>query len=570
MTAFFHHRGWHYLLLLGMGGLLFFVNLGGAALWDVDEGRNADCALEMMHADNWIVPTFNGQLRVDKPALLYWLQIFAYSLFGVNEFAARFPSAMAALLTVLVTYELARSMFTRTTGLFAGVVVAATPMVVGAARFANPDALLNCCCVLTVAVFWIGLAERRWWWFVLLGAFSGLAVLAKGPVGLVLPTAVNFCFLLWERRLGILWDRRWLLASAAFTLIAVPWYVWVGLETHGEFLSGFLWTHNLERGMVAMDYHDGFPGFYLVVLLGGLAPWSIFFFVAGWFAIWSAIRSPWALFQNWWSQASEVGSEKIGAGAADRPAAYRLLLCWIAVYVFFFGVAATKLPNYVLPAAAPCAILIARLLQRWRTCSIVLPAWFQIAALVSLALIGVGFAAVFALTGDVGARWGFAGQHFSGLELWATLGLMPIMAAAAGAWFMRQRQFSRFIFALACCAVLLLAPLAAFASALFNRYKAPRTLVEQAAALRHDTDIRIGCVYMEHLPSLNFYVQRNIEHLEEDKDAVRFLRYGVPVYLFLPTEDWQQLEGKLGASGRVVGRHYDLYHNAEFVVVTNR
>jgi hypothetical protein len=75
---------------------------------------------------------------------------------------------------------------------------------------------------------------------------------------------------------------------------------------------------------------------------------------------------------------------------------------------------------------------------------------------------------------------------------------------------------------------------------------------------------------MEHLPSLNFYVQRNIEHLEEEKDIARFLRYGVPVYLFLPSEDWRQFESKLAGTGRVLGRQYDLYHNEEFVVVTNR
>jgi 4-amino-4-deoxy-L-arabinose transferase-like glycosyltransferase len=562
MIAYFHHRGWHYLLLLGMGGLLFFLNLGGASLWDVDEGRNADCALEMMRADNWIVPTFNGHLRVDKPALLYWLQIFSYSLFGVNEFAARFPSAFAALLTVLATYELARSMFTRTTGLFAGIIVAATPMLVGAARFANPDALLNCATFLTLAVFWIGLAERRWWWFVLLGVLSGLAVLAKGPVGLILPATVNSCFLLWERRLGILWDRRWFLASVAFILVALPWYIWVGLETHGEFLSGFLWTHNFERGMAAMDMHQGFPGFYLVVLLVGTLPWSMFIFAAAWFGLWSAIRSPWAIFQGWWLQASEVGAAESDGSVTDQPAAYRLLLCWIAVYLVFFSVAATKLPNYVLPALAPCVILTARMLERWRTGSIRLPAWFRVSTAIALALLGVGLSSGLVLSGSAG--------HFAGLEIYALLGLVPIIAAGVGAWFMRQRQFGGFILAVAVTAVLLLAPLAAFASAIFNRYKAPRPLVEQAAALQYDKDIRIGCYQMEHLPSLNFYVQRNIEHLIAEHDVVRFLGYGVPVYLFLPTEAWQQLESKLPHPARLVGRQYDLYHRAEFVVVTNQ
>jgi len=65
------HRGWHYLLLTTVSGILFFANLGGPTLWDIDEGRNLTCAFEMREANNWVVPTFNGKLRPDKPVLLY-------------------------------------------------------------------------------------------------------------------------------------------------------------------------------------------------------------------------------------------------------------------------------------------------------------------------------------------------------------------------------------------------------------------------------------------------------------------------------------------------------------------
>src|SRR6516164_2523258 len=107
----FNHRFGHYALLLAFGAVLFLPNLGGPSLWDIDEGNNAEAAREMWAAHNWIVPTFNFELRVDKPALLYWLQIGAYKLFGVNEFAARLPSALAALATVLLTYEFGRLLF---------------------------------------------------------------------------------------------------------------------------------------------------------------------------------------------------------------------------------------------------------------------------------------------------------------------------------------------------------------------------------------------------------------------------------------------------------------------------
>src|SRR5262249_25240254 len=101
----------HYVALLLLGAALFLLNLGKPSLWDIDEGNNAEAAREMYESGNWIVPTFNYQLRTDKPALLYWLQIFSYQAFGINEFSARLPSAFAAMMAVLLTYELARRMF---------------------------------------------------------------------------------------------------------------------------------------------------------------------------------------------------------------------------------------------------------------------------------------------------------------------------------------------------------------------------------------------------------------------------------------------------------------------------
>ncbi|MBI3822627.1 MAG: glycosyltransferase family 39 protein [Planctomycetes bacterium] len=571
-----HHRGWHYVLLIGISAILFFLNLGGATLWDIDEGRNSECAFEMMESGNWIVPTFNSQLRAHKPALLYWLQILSYSLFGVNEFAARLPSALAALGTVLLAYELARSMFTRTTGLLAGVIAATTPMLCGAARFANPDALLNFCTVLTLTIFWLGLAERRWWWFALLGGASGLAVLAKGPVGLLLPGAIVTAFLLWERRWGVAWDRRWLLAFWSFVIVALPWYAWVGIETKGEFLKAFLWTHNIERGTDTMENHHGFPGYYLVVLLVGTAPWSIFAAIACWFGMWSAVRVPWTSCQSWWAGAAEgvsplspvLGGE--GRRRLDRPAAYRLLICWIGVFVVFFSIAATKLPNYVLPALAPCVLLLARFLQRWQSGTIHVPNWLIYLSVVNLLLIGVLFSAGLSIAGGVGELALLRGRFFPGLAGWAFIGLVPMFAAALCWWFARRRQHGRFVTTLAVCAVLLLGPMAAYASVVFNRCKAPSSLVEQADALRRDEDIRIAGWNVEHLPSLNFYVKRNVEHLRDDKAAVNFLSTRLPVYLFLPLDDWRRIEAQVAGRARLVGRQVDMYHHAEIVVVTNR
>src|SRR5437762_2744228 len=104
--------------------VVFFTNLGGPKLWDDDEPRNAACAREMLERGDPIVPTFNHQWRTDKPALLYWLMMGSYTVFGANEFAARFPSAVLGLSTALLVYHLGRLLFRREVGLWAGLVMA--------------------------------------------------------------------------------------------------------------------------------------------------------------------------------------------------------------------------------------------------------------------------------------------------------------------------------------------------------------------------------------------------------------------------------------------------------------
>src|SRR5262245_18439255 len=127
----------------------------------------------MLVSGNSIVPTFNFELRVDKPALLYWLTMGAYRLFGVNEFAARFPSAVTALLGCLCTYELGRRMFGAAAGLLAGLMLGSTALFCAAGHYANPDALLSACTLLAFLFFWNSTARGDRSWFVLCGMATG-------------------------------------------------------------------------------------------------------------------------------------------------------------------------------------------------------------------------------------------------------------------------------------------------------------------------------------------------------------------------------------------------------------
>ena len=107
-------------LLIAIAFLALFVRLDGSRLWDRDETRNARCAVEMQQRDDWVVPTFNDELRDAKPVLLYWLIRCSYAIFGINEFAARFPSALLGLGTILATYMIGRRLFNAQVGFLPG------------------------------------------------------------------------------------------------------------------------------------------------------------------------------------------------------------------------------------------------------------------------------------------------------------------------------------------------------------------------------------------------------------------------------------------------------------------
>jgi 4-amino-4-deoxy-L-arabinose transferase-like glycosyltransferase len=547
MFRHLHHRGGHYaLLVLAVAGLCLW-NLGTPSLWDIDEGHNAEAAREMLAAGNWVVPTFNFQLRTDKPALLYWLQILSYRLFGVGEFAARLPSALAALATVLLTYELGRRMFGAAAGLLAGLVLASTILFCAAAHFANPDALL---CALTTAsllVFWTGYCRGGRGWFVGAGIISGLAVLAKGPVGLVLPMAATALFLIWERRLRLLLDRRLFLGLLSFILVALPWYAWVGVETRWEFLKDFFLRHNVSRFQATMEGHHGGLYYYAVCLALGFAPWSAFLVPVAWFGFFRTESAP----------------------GRSLPSPYRFLWCWIAVYAVFFSLSATKLPNYILPIYPPLALLTAQFLDRWRRGDLQLPLWLLNWCLAVLALVGIGYSlGVLLVSGALEVPF-FRGRRLPGLEEWAILGIIPFFGAAAASWCARRQYRAGLVTCVSAAALLFVATLAATGSVAVDGYKAAKPLVQAYLARQTEPDISVAC-YRYYQPSMVFYGRREVHRLDDEGQAVAWLRSPLPVYLFVPATVWRDLATKVNARWQVIARHTDLYQGCDVVVVTNK
>src|SRR5579862_8072623 len=128
--------------ILGAAVLVFFTNLGAAALWDDDEPYYASCAREMLDRGDWVVPMFNGSLFPDKPPLMFWTMICGFKLFGMDEFGARVGAALFGVATALATYALGCRLFAPRVGLWAGLIVTSTLLYTISARAATVDSAL--------------------------------------------------------------------------------------------------------------------------------------------------------------------------------------------------------------------------------------------------------------------------------------------------------------------------------------------------------------------------------------------------------------------------------------------
>ncbi|MDQ6757619.1 MAG: glycosyltransferase family 39 protein [Bacteroidota bacterium] len=315
--------------LLVLLAAILFIRLGATPIYILDEAKNAQCAREMLLRHDFIVPTFNGELRVDKPPLHYFFMMLSYKIFGVNEFAARFFSVIMGLLTILVTYNYTKRLFNSFTAFCACLVLATSTQFLFEFRLAVPDPYLIFFITLGLFSAFTWLKENNILQLYISAAAFALAILAKGPVALALP---GLCLLIW-----ILSEKKWKTAFtwhliSAFILlseITLPWYMAVHKATNGAWTRGFFIEHNVNR---FSDPQEGHGGLFLITILFvmiGLLPFMSF--------IGEAIKKRKIVFQNDLTTFSGVV---------------------VIVFIIFFSISKTKLPNYEMPCYPFAAIIL--------------------------------------------------------------------------------------------------------------------------------------------------------------------------------------------------------------------
>jgi 4-amino-4-deoxy-L-arabinose transferase-like glycosyltransferase len=316
--------------------LLMLWGVWGYDLWAPDEPYFGEGAREMVVDGQWAVPHVNGDVTTDKPPLFFWLiALFSLPIGKVVSLTARLPSVLASLGTVWLTIRLGRRQGGAAAGAPAGIVLMTTYLFWDKARTAQIDALL--CFLILVALsafesFRAGTADGRRAGLLFWTAAS-LAVLAKGPVGVLVPVGIALLVLAFDRDLGA-WKRfaPWT-GPLVLIVIVASWMTFATIGGHGSYsVWGAFEKHVLSRAIHGM-HHKQPPWYYLTVLPVQLLPWSALV--------------PGALLFAWRRRGDPND---------------RFLLVHAIFVCVFFSIWKEKRDLYVLPAYPAFALLLSRLL----------------------------------------------------------------------------------------------------------------------------------------------------------------------------------------------------------------
>lgn len=315
------------LLFLLIIAFLPLVGFWTHGLFDLDEGFYGSITSEMNRRGEWVTPYFNGNPWFEKPILVYWLSKPTLWLFGV-DFGPRLPAVLAALAMTAAVFRFVRRHHGEQASIFSGLILSSSILWAAVGRLMMTDTLLAAC----IAMAWLSLWEhdgkpRR---MLEAGAWTGLAVLAKGPIGLILVglTALVACAMLAERR------RAWLRGIPLFLVATVAvvslWYLPAYLVNGQLFVQKFLIEQNIGRFQGGDAAHTikgiGNYIFFVPILLLGFAPWS--------FYLWKA-----------WPR-------------RDADAMRRFMAIAAAVPFIFFTISSAKLVHYILPCFVPLSIIV--------------------------------------------------------------------------------------------------------------------------------------------------------------------------------------------------------------------
>jgi 4-amino-4-deoxy-L-arabinose transferase-like glycosyltransferase len=337
--------GWAVLIVATLY-VCYFSHLGAIGFVGPDEPRYAWIARDMAETGDWVTPRLYGKPWFEKPPLFYWGAALSFKLFGVSEASARLPSAISALLATLALAWLALRLYGAETARWLLLLLPTTVGMIGFSHAAATDMPFSGMLTIAMACAAVVLGLTRnenspilprtpRLALMLFGFFLGLAVLAKGPAGIILCGGAVFFWAISTKR----WRDAFRLfhpaAIAAFCLTALPWYI-LCARRNPDFFRIFIIEHNFKRFLTPEFQHIQPFWFYIPVILLALLPWIL-------------------------SAASLVVTSKLRPGPESWLNSSRLFFaCWAVFPVVFFTLSKSKLPGYILPSIPALGLLMAQ------------------------------------------------------------------------------------------------------------------------------------------------------------------------------------------------------------------
>lgn len=507
-----------WLLLIAVA--MLFLRLDAAPIYILDEAKNAQCAKEMLQRNDWVVPTFNGELRTDKPPLHYFFMMLSYKIWGISAFSARFFSAVMGLLTLIITYLYTKRISGSFIAFCSVLVLVASTHFLFEFRLSVPDPYLIFFITLGLFSAFIWLREGEVTQLYISTIAFGFATLAKGPVALVVP---GLCLVIWvigQKKWKVVWSKHLIFSLLIMLTIVLPWYIAVDKATHGAWNRGFWVEHNYNRYISAQEGHGGLFFIPVLFILIGLLPFISF--------IGEVIKN--------YKQVLNKGPEKFAA-------------LIVVVFLIFFCFSGTKLPNYIMPCYPFAAIILGNfiaLISKKRILSRKYPIYILL--IFSVIIPVAGYFVIQQEPDAANVKW-----------IAFTLAVVPVIlisAIARNKWNWDRSFFAIFL-----------------SYVIFNSigfYFVYPTLYSQnpvTKTLPILKDRKLLVAYKSYNPAYNFYIKAPIVNCK-DTYSLQSLLKRYPNALVVSRKEY--IDSLKSLNLEVVAVHHDLFESPTTILLTNK
>ncbi|MEO8076616.1 MAG: glycosyltransferase family 39 protein, partial [Acidobacteriota bacterium] len=503
-----------------------FWRLGYQSLLDPDEAHYAELTREMMQSGNWLVPLLDGRPFIDKPVFFHWLQGASVYLLGESEFAARLPTALAALALIAMTRWIGTALLGAAVGEWGALMFATIPATFALASIAMFDMAFALFLFGGVGCLAVAAKERNrrveWAGYGLLT----LAVMTKGPVALVLVGLfLGVAWLASAETREMVRMLRWKSGLCAVAFGASPWFIWMAWRFGPAFVGGYLLAGNIYYFTQPIVFSGRAVShtYYARVFAGAFFPWSAVLVGRG---------------------LDVLRGRRMGLRLKGEQT---LLWLWIFVVIGFFSLARFKLDHYIFPAAPACCLLAA---HAWRAAAADDERRYRAT---TFSVIGIAAALI------VAGGFGITYLPQLGLELPAIALALPVVLMAGGITLMTQSARRNWRlpvnpFVIVTMLLVVYAMVVAVGFPAIERAR-PTSLVAGRLARVTPASAPVGVYRLERWrASLRYYLNRPVERLETADDMRAFLSRGEPVYVVMLRREYDELR-KAGLPVRVLIQH---------------